>query len=66
MQRHKTDVTIIKRAYDGMWQVVKQMYTEALSKELRERHQGYPEYWTKRWVCVRVFKTYGEAMSFVE
>jgi hypothetical protein len=65
LQRHKTDVTIIKRPYDGLWQVVKLMYSEPLPKVLRDMHQGYPEYWSKRWICVRVFKTYNEAMNFV-
>ena len=66
MQKQPKDVYISKRAYDGKFEVSKLRYTDVLTNELREQYQGYPDYWTKRWVCVRVFATMNDAENFVK
>ena len=60
-----SDTIIKRRAYDGKFEVVKLRYTEVLPEDIRLRHGGYPEYWTRRWVCVRVFESERKAKEFV-
>jgi len=66
MPPRNRDTMIVQRAFDGKYQVLRNMYLEPLPKDIREKHQGYPEYWTKRWVCVRIFDKLEQAIKFVE
>jgi len=64
-QRPNQNTIIQQRPYDGHWEVLKLRYTEDLPTDLRLKYNGYPEYWQKRWIAVRVFKKQSDAIEFV-